>query len=159
MVAESRVASAPHEAAEHLPSLLSCAGSRSDLVFAFRPLSRPSISAPGRGAIYHEPGRHPLYPSRNGRVTAPPASLSRRSRAQERFWDPHDGNRNPGGETRFRQMSDDDITNTFKQACAFRRISQVQRDRAVALWWDLRATKDITVPMRTLATFGCPLPR
>jgi hypothetical protein len=55
-------------------------------------------------------------------------------------------------------MSDEDITNKFKRAAAFRHIADAQRDEALAQWWDLRAVKDIAAPMKTLATFGRPVP-
>ena len=55
-------------------------------------------------------------------------------------------------------MSDDDITAKFKRACAFRHVSDAQRDQALAQWWNLRAVKDVAEPMRTLAKFGRPLP-
>ena len=64
----------------------------------------------------------------------------------------------PGDMSEFPQMSDDDITNKFKRACAYRHVDDAQRDKALAQWWNLSAVKDIAEPMRTLATFGKPLP-
>jgi 2-methylcitrate dehydratase len=77
---------------------------------------------------------------------------------QERYWDTHNGNRNPGDESNFKQMSDDDITAKFKRACAFRHVADAQRDQALAQWWNLKAVRDIGEPMRTLAKFGRPQP-
>jgi 2-methylcitrate dehydratase len=76
----------------------------------------------------------------------------------EKYWDTHEGNRNPGDESNFKQMSDDDITNKFKRVCAFRHVSDAQRDQALAQWWNLSAIKDIAEPMKTLASFGQPKP-
>jgi 2-methylcitrate dehydratase len=73
---------------------------------------------------------------------------------QERYWDTHNGNRNPGDESNFKQMSDDDITAKFKRACAFRHVSDEQRDKALAYFWNLKAVTDIAEPIRALATFG-----
>jgi 2-methylcitrate dehydratase len=82
----------------------------------------------------------------------------RKKSGDERFWDTHGGSRNPGDTSEFAQMSDDDITDKFKRACAYRYVADAQRDRALTQWWNLSAIKDIAEPMRTLATFGRPLP-
>jgi 2-methylcitrate dehydratase len=82
----------------------------------------------------------------------------RKKNGEEKFWDTHGGNRNPGEMSEFRQMSDEDITNKFKRVCAYKHVSDAQRDQALSQWWNLSAVKDIADPMRTLATFGRPLP-
>jgi 2-methylcitrate dehydratase len=99
-----------------------------------------------------------LSPVRQWRGNGTARITIHKKSGEERFWDTHDGNRNPGDESQFKQMPDDDITNKFKRACAFRHIADAQRDQALAQWWDLRAIKDMAVPMRTFANFGRPLP-
>jgi 2-methylcitrate dehydratase len=82
----------------------------------------------------------------------------RKKSGEEKFWDTHNGNRNPGLEGQFSQMSDEEITNKFKRVCAYRQVADAQRDMALAQWWNLSAVKDIAEPMHNLATFGKPLP-
>jgi hypothetical protein len=55
-------------------------------------------------------------------------------------------------------MSDEEIAAKFDRACAYMSVANGQRDRARTEWANLRAVKDISVPMRTLANFGRPLP-
>jgi 2-methylcitrate dehydratase len=75
---------------------------------------------------------------------------------EERYWDTHNGNRNATDMSAFPQMSDEDITKKFTRACAFRHVSDAQRDRALQQWWDLGALQDIGDAIRGLATFGQP---
>ena len=82
----------------------------------------------------------------------------RKKSGEEKYWDTHNGSRDPGDTDAFPQMSDDDITNKFKRAAAYRHIDDAQRDRALTSWWNLSAIKDIAEPMRDLAKFGKPLP-
>jgi 2-methylcitrate dehydratase len=82
----------------------------------------------------------------------------RKKSGEEKYWDTHNGSRDPGGMDAFPQMSDDDITAKFKRAAAYRHIDEAQRDRALAAWWNLTAVKDIGEPLRDLAKFGNPLP-
>jgi 2-methylcitrate dehydratase len=99
-----------------------------------------------------------LSPVREWRGNGTARITIHKKNGEERYWDTHGGNRNPGDESNFKQMSDDDITAKFKRACAFRHVSDAQRDQALAQWWNLRAVKDVAEPMRTLAKFGRPLP-
>ena len=99
-----------------------------------------------------------LSPVREWRGNGTARITIHKKSGEERYWDTHDGSRNPGDESHFRQMSDDDITNKFKRACAFRHVADQQRDQALSYWWDLRKVKDIAEPMRALATFGRPMP-
>ena len=55
-------------------------------------------------------------------------------------------------------MSDEEITYKFNRVCAYRKVSDAQRDKALEQWWNLSAVKDIAEPMRNLATFGKPVP-
>jgi 2-methylcitrate dehydratase len=99
-----------------------------------------------------------LYPVAEWQGNGTARIVIKKKSGEERYWDTHDGNRNPGDESQFKQMSDEDITNKFKRAAAFRHIAEAQRDQALAQWWDLRAIADIAIPMKTLASFGRPLP-
>jgi 2-methylcitrate dehydratase len=55
-------------------------------------------------------------------------------------------------------MSHDDIVTKYNRVCDFMRVGGGQRDRALSQWSNLSAVKDISEPMRTLATFGDPRP-
>jgi 2-methylcitrate dehydratase len=99
-----------------------------------------------------------LSPVREWRGNGTARITIHKKNGEERYWDTHEGNRNPGDESNFKQMSDDDITAKFKRACAYRHVSDAQREQALAQWWKLRAVKDIAEPVRTLAKFGRPLP-
>ncbi|HEX3703065.1 MAG TPA: MmgE/PrpD family protein, partial [Vicinamibacterales bacterium] len=99
-----------------------------------------------------------LSPVREWRGNGTARITIHKKSGDEKYWDTHDGSRNPGDMGEFKQMSDEDITNKFKRVCAFRHVSDAQRDQALAQWWDLSKVKDIAEPMRTLATFGRPLP-
>ena len=119
-------------------------------------------------AIEKLPFRDPVVRGLMDRITLLPVSewrgngtariTIRKKSGEEKSWDTHGGNRNPGDMSEFPQMSDDDITNKFKRVCAYRHVADTQRDQALAQWWNLSAIKDIAEPMRTLATFGRPLP-
>jgi hypothetical protein len=76
----------------------------------------------------------------------------------EKYWDTHNGSRNAADMADFPQMSDEDITNKFTRVCAFRHVSDAQRDKALEQWWNLSAIKDIGEPIRALAAFGKPRP-
>jgi len=99
-----------------------------------------------------------LSPVREWRGNGTARITIHKKSGEEKYWDTHDGNRNPGDESNFKQMSDDDITNKFKRVCAFKHVSDAQRDQALAQWWNLSAIKDIAEPMKTLASFGQPRP-
>jgi 2-methylcitrate dehydratase len=82
----------------------------------------------------------------------------RKKTGEERFWDNHSGKRDPGEMADYPQMSDEDITAKFTRVCAYRQVSNAQRDQMLKLLWDLRAVKDFADVMRTMAAFGKPLP-
>jgi 2-methylcitrate dehydratase len=77
---------------------------------------------------------------------------------EEKIWDTYGGTRNPGLSDYRKLMSEEDITNKFNRACAYREVPDAQRDRARAAWGNLRAVKDIGEAIQTLAKFGKPLP-
>ena len=66
--------------------------------------------------------------------------------------------RNATPDDYIRRMTDDDVTAKFVRAANYRHMAAVQRDQALAQWWNLSAVKDIAEPMRTLASFGTPKP-
>ncbi len=82
----------------------------------------------------------------------------RKKSGEERFWDTHNGSRDPGDTDAFPQMSDEDITAKFKRAANYRHVDEKQQTKALEQWWNLAAIRDIAEPMRNLATFGRPLP-
>src|SRR5262249_3129569 len=82
----------------------------------------------------------------------------RKKAGEEKYWDTHNGKRAIEQEGDVPQMADDEITAKFKRVCAYRKISDAQRDKALAQFWNLSAVKDVAEPMRALANFGKPLP-
>ena len=82
----------------------------------------------------------------------------RKKTGEEKAWDTHNGSRDPGDMSAFPQMSDDDITNKFKRAAAYRQVDNAQRDKMLAQWWDIGSFKDISEPIRTMANYGKPQP-
>ena len=57
-----------------------------------------------------------------------------------------------------RPMTHQEIIEKFNRVCAFRAISDQQRDRAREAWLNLRKARDFAETMSTLATFGHPEP-
>lgn len=55
-------------------------------------------------------------------------------------------------------MTRQEIVAKFDRVCAFRLVTNTQRDRAREQWLNLHALPDIAEPMRTLANFGRPRP-
>jgi 2-methylcitrate dehydratase len=55
-------------------------------------------------------------------------------------------------------MTHEEVIHKFNRVCAFRSISDQQRDRARELWLGLPKVHDIAEPMNALASFGHPLP-
>ncbi len=82
----------------------------------------------------------------------------RKNSGEEKIFDTYGGVRNPGLNEYRKLMSEEDITNKFNRACAYKQVTDAQRDRARAAWGNLRAVKDIGEAIQTLAQFGRPLP-
>ena len=59
-----------------------------------------------------------------------------------------------GGDPTLRKR--EELTAKFNRVCAFRSVTNEQRDRTHVTWGNLRAVKDIAEPMRALARFGRP---
>ncbi len=56
-------------------------------------------------------------------------------------------------------MTIDDVNKKFDRNCAYRHVTDNQRDKIRSTWSDIRNVKDIAVPIKeTLATFGKPQP-
>lgn len=68
------------------------------------------------------------------------------------------GHRHPDRGAKNVPMTDADITEKFNRVCAYRHVTDAQRDRARATWSNLRAVKDIGEAIQTLAKFGQPKP-
>ena len=81
----------------------------------------------------------------------------RKHSGEQRSWDTWGGARNPTLED-YPRPTNAGIRAKFERACAFRSVSDAQRDRAWAAWSNLRAINDVGEAMQTLATFGRPQP-
>jgi hypothetical protein len=114
------------------------------------------------------PHRDPEVRALMGRLTVGPvkdwegngtARLTiRKKNGEIKSFDTHGGVRRATPDDYLRRMTDEDVTAKFVRACAYRKVSNAQRDKALSQWWDLRAAKDIAEPIRTLAKFGTPRP-
>jgi hypothetical protein len=63
-----------------------------------------------------------------------------RRTAKEKYWDASTAT---GKMKDYPQLSDDDIAAKFKRVCAYRNISDAQRDQFLNYFWNLSAVKDI----------------
>jgi 2-methylcitrate dehydratase len=79
----------------------------------------------------------------------------RKTSGETRSWDTWGGARNPSLED-YPRLTNEEIKAKFDRACAFRRVSDGQRDRAWNVWGNVRSLKDISEAMQTLASFGRP---
>jgi 2-methylcitrate dehydratase len=84
----------------------------------------------------------------------------RKKSGEQKYWDTLGGSRNPELEDYRRNvnMTDQEIAKKFDRACAYMQVTGAQRDRARAVWSNLREIKDIGEAIQTLAKFGKPLP-
>jgi 2-methylcitrate dehydratase len=84
----------------------------------------------------------------------------RKKSGETKYWDTLGGSRNPRLEDYRRNvnMTEQEIAKKFDRACAYMQIDDAQRDRARAVWGNLRAVKDIGDAIQTLAKFGKPSP-
>ncbi len=55
-------------------------------------------------------------------------------------------------------VSADEIVAKFNRVCAYKSVSDEQRDRARTTWANLENVQDIAVPIREMANFGKPAP-
>jgi 2-methylcitrate dehydratase len=84
----------------------------------------------------------------------------RKTSGETRYWDTLGGSRDPDLEDYRRNvnMTDEAIAQKFARACAYMQVPDDQRDRARAVWGNLREVRDIGEAMRTLSKFGQPKP-
>ena len=87
-----------------------------------------------------------------------PARITiRKKNGDVRTWDSYGGRRAIGA-TEHPHLTDEEVTAKFNRVCAFLKLDHAQRDRARAMWGNLRQVRDIGEAVRTLATFGRPKP-
>jgi 2-methylcitrate dehydratase len=99
-----------------------------------------------------------FWPQPDWTGNAPARITIRKKSGAEKTWDAFNGVRNaPAGQVNT-PMTDEEIASKFNRVCAYMRVTNEQRDRARSVWGNLRAVKDIGDAMRTMATFGRPLP-
>jgi 2-methylcitrate dehydratase PrpD len=97
-----------------------------------------------------------FWPQPDWTGNAPARITIRKKSGDEKSFDSFNGVRNaPAGEVNT-PMTDDEITQKFERVCAYNHVSNEQRDRARAIWGNLRSVADIGDAIRTLTTFGQP---
>lgn len=79
----------------------------------------------------------------------------RRTDGLQRTWDTYGGVRRLTL-AEYPRLTNDQLAAKFNRACAFRGVSDTQRDRARSIWGDLWSVRDIGEAIQTLATFGRP---
>jgi 2-methylcitrate dehydratase len=57
-----------------------------------------------------------------------------------------------------KRMSHDEVIEKFNQVCAYKSVTDGQRDRIRSTWSNLRSVKDISEAVETVRTFGAPKP-
>jgi 2-methylcitrate dehydratase len=82
----------------------------------------------------------------------------RKTSGETKYWDTLGGSRDPqlADYRRNVNMTDEQISKKFDRACAYMKMPDGQRDRARAVWGNLREVKDIGEAIRTLEKFGQP---
>lgn len=87
-----------------------------------------------------------------------PARITiRKKNGEERTWDTYSGAR-VLGQAEYPHVTDEETAAKFNRACAYMKMEDAQRERARAIWGNLRQVKDIGEAMQTLARFGQPKP-
>jgi 2-methylcitrate dehydratase len=76
---------------------------------------------------------------------------------ETKFFDTYDGNRTLTLKD-LPDLSDDELKAKFDRVCAFKKVTDAQRDKAYAVWGNLSSVKDIGDAIQTLAKFGQPKP-
>jgi len=101
--------------------------------------------------------RMTFYPQPDWTGNAPARITIRKKSGEERVWDSFKGVRNAAGAGDVNTpMSDEEISRKFDRVTSFMRVTDAQRDRAKAVWGNLKAVRDIGEAIQTLATFGRP---
>ena len=87
-----------------------------------------------------------------------PARITiRKHNGEVRVWDSYGGLRVIGENERL-YLSDEELAGKFNRVCAYQKVDDAQRDRARAIWGNLRQVKDIADAIQTLSKFGKPKP-
>jgi hypothetical protein len=76
---------------------------------------------------------------------------------ETKFWDTYNGVRVLSNKD-YHHMTEEELTAKFNRACAFRHVTNAQRDQAYKVWSNLSAVKDFGDAMKTMAKFGQPKP-
>jgi 2-methylcitrate dehydratase len=76
---------------------------------------------------------------------------------ETKYWDTYKGVRNLQLKD-YPPFTEQELTSKFNRACAFKHVTDAQRDQAYKVWSNLSGVKDIGDAMRTLAKFGQPKP-
>jgi 2-methylcitrate dehydratase len=74
---------------------------------------------------------------------------------ETKYWDTYNGVRNLELKD-YPHLTEQEVTNKFNRACAFKHMADTQREAAYKVWSNVAAVKDIGDAMRTLAKFGQP---
>jgi 2-methylcitrate dehydratase len=98
------------------------------------------------------------------RGNAPAQTTIRKKSGEERTWNTQGGRREaPPGEilstpTPDHRLTMDEVVAKFNRACDYKGVAPEQRDRARAVWTNLRDVRDFAEAMQSLAKFGNPRP-
>jgi 2-methylcitrate dehydratase len=102
-----------------------------------------------------------ITPVKGWSGNGPARTIIRKKNGEQRVWDTNGGRRTSevDGQAAFNTpMTDEEIAGKFSRAAAFMKVADAQRDKARAVWGNVRALKDIGEAMQTLAKFGQPKP-
>ena len=102
-----------------------------------------------------------ITPVRGWTGNGPARIVIFKTNGDTRFWDTNNGRRTSevDGQAAFNTpMTNEEITAKFNRAAASMKVDNAQRDRARALWGDIRSLKDIGQAIQSLAKFGNPRP-
>ena len=76
---------------------------------------------------------------------------------ETKYWDTYNGVRNLELKD-YPPFTPEEIVGKFNHACAFKKITDTQRDQAYKVWSNLGSVKDFADAMKPLAKFGQPKP-
>jgi 2-methylcitrate dehydratase len=106
--------------------------------------------------------RMSVSPGVGFRGNAPARTIIRKKNGEERVFETQGGRKvAPEGELLSKPSADhrltmDEIVAKFNRACEYKKVATAQRDRARAVWSNLRSVKDIGEAIQSLAKFGQP---
>ena len=76
---------------------------------------------------------------------------------ETKFFDTYNGVRNLQLHD-YPPFTEEELTNKFNRVCAFKKVTDAQRDQAYKVWSNLSSVKDFSDAMKTMAKFGQPKP-